>query len=811
MEFSHWMSYLTAMYRTLLTILLLGTLLSCSDASKTETFASLLKDQPSIAGKIAYLASPYVTAGNRAYLVGNQDGSFPELGWHITGEMGGLWDHPIKLMDGFSAQLIWDDGPQALDRAHSFVNYPMANEHVYTLPDHNLEVERWQFAPDDQEGIVVQYLFKNNGDAKAEFTFGLTGNSDLRPTWLADSLHITDGKDMGVYDADIQAWKVKDSLNPWHLVFGANAKPRAYGDAKNNYAGQGIAKVLEYPISVAAHKTQTLQLVFAGSYTTGDEAVATYKTLQQNASQLLTDKRDRYDALAAQSKLSIPDSSLQQVFQWLKYSSDWVVRKVPEVGTGIGAGLPDYPWWFGADSEYALQGYLAVGQQQIALQTALLLDSLSEARNGNGKIVHEVSTNGVVFNPGNLNETPQFASLIWTIYQWTGDTDFLKKHFPTVKKGLQWLLNANDADHNLLPDGFGMMEIHGMDSEMIDVAAYTQKAFADAALMAKALGKNALASEYEKVAAALKEKINTEFWSDPFGSYADFMGTDQQALKLIDDALVRADTLQKPWSVAELKEIKQTILQHPSNKTRPFVVHHNWVVNTPMETGIADSTKAIRALQTAEQFSNPFGMFVTGIDRDESAGTDAGSFKGSKIFSYTGAVMTLPTGVQAVAENNYGRPNEALTFLKKMERTFSFALPGSMYEVSPDYGMFTQAWNIYGFAVPIVQQFFGIRPQAQNKKVIIAPIMPSAWDQASLEQVKVGNNSVSVHYKKVASKLEVSLSQTQPDWTLELILPKTMDDHGTTVQESTVEAASLGNQWHFTTTENTLKVILSKP
>ena len=29
----------------------------------------------------------------------------------------------------------------------------------------------------------------------------------------------------------------------------------------------------------------------------------------------------------------------------------------------------------------------------------------------------------------------------------------------------------NDADGNLFPEGFGMMEIHGLDSEMIDVAA----------------------------------------------------------------------------------------------------------------------------------------------------------------------------------------------------------------------------------------------------------------------------------------------------------------------------------------------------
>lgn len=129
--------------------------------------------------------------------------------------------------------------------------------------------------------------------------------------------------------------------------------------------------------------------------------------------------------------------------------------------------------------------------------------------------------------------------------------------------------------------------------------------------------------------------------------------------------MVRADTLNKPWAIEELETTKKQILSNPSNEPRPFVLYHNWVVNTPMEMGIADSTKAIVALDNAKQFTNPFGVFVTGIDRDETAGEDDGSFKGSKVFSYTGAVMTLPTGVQAVAENNYGRPDQALDYLKK--------------------------------------------------------------------------------------------------------------------------------------------------
>src|SRR5215204_6194760 len=48
---------------------------------------------------------PYVTAGDRTYLIGTQDGNFPDMGDHVPGEMGGLWLHPIKLIDGFRASI----------------------------------------------------------------------------------------------------------------------------------------------------------------------------------------------------------------------------------------------------------------------------------------------------------------------------------------------------------------------------------------------------------------------------------------------------------------------------------------------------------------------------------------------------------------------------------------------------------------------------------------------------------------------------------------------------------------------------------
>jgi glycogen debranching enzyme len=749
-------------------LILLTTLWACQNESTDHSgrFRSILEDTHGIAGRAEYLNTPYVTAGDRLYMVGHQDGSFPELGWHIKGEMGGIWNHPIKLMDGFEASVRLGDREIPIRNAHLFTNYPMANRHEYRMDSLELHIERWQFVPDAKQGISVSYVLQNTGDSEKPLELAFTGHADLRPTWLGERTQMKDSTDQASYDPELGAWIVKDAGNPWYVVFGSEQSPTVQEPAESPYMGKGASGTLRYQVSLAPGATRTIHFNIAGSYHSAQEAINTYLDINDQRLAYLSEKRDRYASLARLSKLTTPDTVLNQTFEWLKYNSDWLIQEVPEIGRGITAGIPDYPWWFGVDSEYALQGYMAVGQRDIVHETIALLDSVSRAVNGNGRIIHEMSTNGAVFNPGNINETPQFATLIWRTYQWNGDREFLERYFPTIRDGLNWLMAENDANKNGFPDGFGMMEIHGLDSEMIDVAAYTQAAFSHAALIAGELGESALALEYRQKALELRKKINREFWSEDFQSYADFMGTDQQALHLIEDAIVRADTLEKPWAIEELEQTLEEIKKHPGgSQSRPFVLHHNWVVNTPMEMGIADPEKAVLALETARNFVNPFGMFVTGIDRDESAGADEGSFKGSKVFSYTGAVMTLPTGVQAVAENNYGRPDLALDYLKRMTRSFSYALPGSMYEVSPDYGMIAQAWNIYSFAVPIVRQFFGIRPMASKKEIRIRPQLPTSWDQASLENVLVGENRVSVFYKEKddGSKM-IRILQDKEDW-----------------------------------------------
>lgn len=763
--------------------------LSCSQ-EPLPTLHALLSDQPALVGKPDYLNSPFVTAGDRVYLVGHQNGGFPDLGWHVTGEMGGIWNHPIKLMDGFSIGINNGESYWCLDNATRFINHPFANRHEYELGD-RLRVSRIQFVPDALEGLIVEIRLENVSYKEEVLKVDFSGFTDLRPTWLAERQQVQDGEDLIVWNDKAEAFVAKDVINPWYVVFTTSERDQlSIGidgrcDLKN--AGNGTKAMLSRELTLEQGEVATLQYYISGSVVSESEALQTIKLIQRKYPELVQEKQTKYDQITRSSAIEIPDAGILEMYNWVKYNTDWLIRDVEGLGRGLSAGIPDYPWWFGADNCYSLQGLLATGRHEEVLSTIQLLQELSNAVNSDGHLMHEASTNGEVYNPGNLNETPHFGYLIWKVYEWTGDRALLEKMYPMVKKGLGWI-EGQDKDQNGYPDGPGMMEIQGLHTEMIDVVVYTQQAYEAASKMAKELGESALGDEYAAKAAALKEKINTEWWVSSANSYADFRAGKWEAFQLIEDAIVRADTIKKPWTVAELTELKTKLLKNPLTGTTGHVVHHNWVVNTPMEMGVADTSKALLALETASAFRNRFGMYVTGIDRDEAQAEKW------KSFSYVGAVMTLPTGVQAIAEARYGRVEQSLAWLQMLRESFGYALPGSMYEVSPDYGMIVQAWNSYAVVVPIVEYYFGIKPQAHKKLVTIAPQLPRSWENVAIKDVVVGENKVSFRREQKPDRIRFTFNQTQTDWTIEFTaLGREVFLNGAVVEAGTLQLKGLEN------------------
>jgi glycogen debranching enzyme len=700
-------------------------------------------------------AQPYVTAGDRVYLIGTQDGNFPDMGDHVPGEMGGLWLHPIKLVDGFRAQVADADANEdiVLSESAEQITYPHGNRFRYDRVLDDLEVERFQFSPDDRQGLVVQYTFKNASDRARRLRFQWAVKTDLRPGWYSEHLGIKDGRDTVVWQTERGIFTARDVENPWFCVWGAtpSADAQSIDDPlPMRTSGQGVTAASRYTVTIDPHGTSTLTFVIAGSTTDQDDAVRTYDDLTRHHAALLAKKAAHYDAVTHRARIRIPDRRLQEVYGWVRVNMEWLVRDVPGIGRGVGGGFMEYPWWFGTET-YSLQALTATGDFELAKQTLRLLRSLSMKTNANGRIVHEITTDGAVANPGNTQETAQFVLTAGKVFDWTGDLDFAREMYPAMKQGIDWLLGDMDQDKDLFPGGYGIMEVSGLNAELIDVAVYTQQALEATARIAGVLNDPAAADRYWRLAAELKTKINERFWIEEQGTYADFYGSKQQAISAAEGAIKQiglkgADKLTRrdKESIEYYEELKAKFSAIPDGD-RGWLTNKNWVITTPMETGIAPPERAIRLLDTIRrENSGEYGPWLSAVEQDR--------------------MMTIATGVQAVSEGRYGRTDEAMWYVDRIVHTFNRVTPGSISEMMPDYGCFVIAWTSYGIVLPLIEHVFGIRPDAMNKTVVFDPHLPAGWEDMSIDDLPIGTNFVSFSRARTAEGIEYEIEAKEDGW-----------------------------------------------
>ena len=703
-------------------------------------------------------ADPYVAAGDRAYLIGTQDGDFPDLGGHVPGEMGGLWAHPIKLIDGFWATLTEEPtGRKAiLSESSEFINYPYGDRLRYREALGGIGVERFQFSPDGKPGVIVEYTFINATDRQRELSLQLSVKTDLLPVWFSDKLGITDAPDTVAWDGLHHRFMARDTRHSWFAVWGA-ASPEAEpvsNPSPIQTAGMGVTAASRHRVEVSPHDSTTLTFVFAGSSTTKGEAERAYAYLLAHHDALLAKKQAHYAGILHLARITIPDQRLQQVYDWVKVNAEWLAREVPGIGRGLSGGLMEYPWWFGTET-YSHQSLLAAGQPELVRQSLRLLRDQSNKANGNGRIVHEVTTNGGVSNPGNTQETAQFILTVGQVVRWTGDLGFAREMYPAMKRGLHWLLTDRDRNHNLFPEGYGITEILGLNAEVIDVSAYTQRALVATAEVARLLGDRDSALRYGRLAKELERKINLRFWDAEDSSYADFYGTRDQAVSTAEGAIKQIrlpgeDKLspRDREQIAYYQRLRDRFAAMPDT-TRGWITNKNWPVITPLEMGIAPKERAISILTTLrKQGVGDSGVYLSAVDRQAS--------------------MSISTGVAAVAEATYGRPDESLWYMHKIVETFNQRLPGSISEMMPDYGCFVIAWTMYGIVVPLVEHMLGVEPDAPHKTVVFDPHLPTGWEDVAIDDLPVGTNLISFSRNKSVKGVEYAIHSREPGWRLVL-------------------------------------------
>jgi glycogen debranching enzyme len=552
--------------------------------------------------------------------------------------------------------------------------------------------------------------------------------------------------DVADYDADLDAWLCRKAGESWSLVLGAlgaRSIARASGHdlwGPERCGRHGVSVSLTYDLSLVADEPASLDLVIAGSEEGSEAVMEAFERARSAFPALWEAKAVRYAGMLDQSVLRLPDPGIERAWDWIKCNYDWLVRDVPGRGRGLGAGVEDYPWWFGCDNAYALLGCLALGQHEIALATLDLLREISLEANGPcGRVVHECTTARQVADAGRANETPQFVSTVWQAALWTGDRAFLERNYDFCKRGLlQWTLRDHTPEGDLLPSGYGMIEIEGLDRQCVDVAAYTVSALLALADMAEVMGDEETHRICLQRAEAMRNRLEQAFWIEDEGLYGDVLATPHDIVGTVEQWLARPEGLgSSPALIRSLQRILEPARQEPEPERKRPWLFKNWTVICPLETGIAQQERALRVLDRvgSPEFTGPWGMYINAL-----AGVDA---------------MSINTGALTMAELRYGRVDRAVDLIRTITASLDCHMPGAISEISPDRGCFVQAWSGYGVAWPIVSGIFGLRPDAFRRRLVISPQFPGSWPAADIRNVRIGNTCCDMVWDGTAVRVEV--------------------------------------------------------
>jgi hypothetical protein len=733
----------------------------------------------------------YVASSERAYVVGFEDGYFYGQGWHITGEMGGVWTPPLKLVDGvwFQVDGNWVGPATEFRSGWGYVELD--------LPDTaGMRLKRTDFAPDGRRAALIGLQVTNPGPQRT-VRIDVEAASELMSqypwAWTTPNAGDFNLPDSGEFAGGALVFREDGKPHPnaaehhWAALVAANANPTdgvigdgfrgppaqeglpaCGGDPPPRFCddgpfGEGTSGRLTYELTVPAGGSRTLWVAVAGSDRGLADARSELDAALDDPAGALGRKVAAREREAARTELSLPgDPRLAQAIDWGKQNildltqaaRGLEIRDVDEgrdypapAGTldrvrFVGAGFPDYEWMFATDGEYTAFASVTVGQFAALKDHARGLRDVSLLLNGDsGKVVHEVMTEGSVYfgdleDPGNTDETAKFPSLVALIWRWTGDDAFLRDLYPFTVRNMGYIVSELDADGDGWPEGRGNVERGGMGAEKLDNTVYTIRGLYDLADLARARRDFRTAAWARRHAGAMLRSFERAWWMPQVPQHADSLDTEP--------------------------------VGGPNDQQQD----RHWIGVTPMEaeltirgravpglTTLGHGTQAL-ALRETECYSGtrPYneGLFHTGRSGcDGWPETSAGET----------SIFTLNTAIQSVGEGNYGRLGA------RQQRRYTDAnaetmvpvgdeQPGAMPEIAPSPGfdpvgdedrnidrcticrsMVMQAWGNYGTMWAVVHQHLGVRPDIGRHRLAVVPQLPSAAPVAG-RAIRLGDGAL---------------------------------------------------------------------
>jgi hypothetical protein len=744
-----------------------------------------------------------VAAGQRSYAIGFEDGRFYANGWHITGEMGGVWTPPLKLLDGiwFGVNGQWVGQATKFTSGWGYTRFD--------FPDiAGLHVQRTDFAPDGHRAVLFGLKLTNPGGSAKTVSVMVDAHSELMTAYPWGFTGVTPNASDNITDhgsfangelqfADDGALPGAPEHHYAALVKAANATPTngTAADTNGNFRGpqpgnpcaandgtslpsacddgpfgKGTGGELTYSLTIPAGGSKTLWMGVAGSDNGMSDAQSQLNATLQDPQGDLSTKMAARNKLGSQSQVNLPgDRLLQNSIDWGKQNladltqtaNNLQIRWTNQgkqfpapLGTvsharWFGAGFPDYPWIFATDGEYTAFAAVALGQFQTAEDHLRALKDISDIlNNGSGIVVHEAVSDGSIWfgHDSQTNGTNDF------------NTDETIK-FPSAV-ALIWRWTGDNGFRDEMYD-FAKRNLHAVDDRLdVDKDGWPEGSgnverqgmgpekldngvyYIRALLDLADMAHSKNDSATEKWATGLAHKLEVQFentWWDP--------AVQQYADSLLDPG--NQQSFQKHW----IGQVPMEAELNSGTETTPGVASH--------DHGATALAGRENSCFSGDRPGN-LGLFHTGC---------GGGFDGKGDFE----IFSLTTSIQAVGEGNYGRlgsgqqqrytdANAETQFSEPATGGTPDEQPGAMPEIFPSApngnpsqgippnidrcwtcrSMFMQAWGNYGTAWSVIHQQLGVRPFLNDGTLEVVPQVPAGQPSVEGSNIRLGSGSVGV-------------------------------------------------------------------
>ncbi len=429
-------------------------------------FVSSVFAQPKLPDKFALTPNPieltraarpreYIEAvGRKAAIFGHENGVFE------------AWAFPIKLFHDarISIQVEGQDSPVDFgDNVEHIITRPeattlIASNQLFTMRAHFL-------TPIDEAGSLVLL----DVETSRPLTVTVSFVPDLKPMWPGG----LGGQSAGWRD-DLKAFVISESRRKFNGFFGSPAATKGVATPAHQLASGSLR--FDIKIEPTQAKKSFYPLIIAGSMKDRQTAIDLYNKLSSTIPEQYQKTLGHYRRLRDEMlSVETPDQKLNLAFEWAKVSLDKGMVDNPDLGLGLVAGWnatgngarPGFGWFFGGDAAMNSYAMTAYGDWENVKATFRFLAKYQRA---DGKIPHEISQSaGMIkwfeeypYAYYHADTTPFYIAAVYNYYLQSGDKEFVKELWPTLKKAYQFCVDNDTDDDGILENskaGLGASEL----------------------------------------------------------------------------------------------------------------------------------------------------------------------------------------------------------------------------------------------------------------------------------------------------------------------------------------------------------------